>query len=443
MAGGHAHGMTRPRATVALALVALLAAASSADAQAWLRWDQSASSMGRGGAAAADARDASAAFYNPAGIATLFGTHVRVDAIASRRGGEFRAFGAGSFERDPDLELAGGVYATHTVTRALTLGLAINSPWRHSVEWDRPDAFVGRFRATGTSLRSVVVSPILAWQALPDLAVGGGPVVTYGVLEIDRFEQDPDLSAIGGAGPIALARSHYSLDGLAPGWVVGASWRIDDALSIGAHARGGTEIDLVGPVGFEDVAPQELRDFVLRIRDSVTVGEILDQRYVSQEVLTRLSLPMVVSGGLAWSPLERVRVTGDLQWIGWSDSESFDLDFANDSLDDRQPLAFEDSWTIRAGVEVRHRPGQVMRLGFAHVGSPVPTATSTPLVPDADRDEVSAGVGLTWRGVGIDLAYRIAFLTDREGVALPEETSPDGIFESTEHSLAVGVSRRF
>ncbi len=434
--------MTRPRATVAIALAAILAAAASADAQAWLRWDQSAPSMGRGGAAAADARDASAAFYNPAGIATLFGTHLRVDALASRRGGEFRAFGAGSFDRDPDLDLAGGVYATHTVTHALTLGLAINSPWRHSVEWERPEAFVGRFHATGTSFRSVVVSPILAWQALPDLAVGGGPVVTYGVLEIDRFEQDPDLSAIGGAGPIALARSHYSLDGLAPGWVVGASWRIDDALSIGAHARSGAEIDLVGPVDFEDVAPQELRDFTLPGQE-VTIGEILDERYVSQEVLTRLSLPMVVSGGFAWSPLERLRLTGDLQWIGWSDSESLDLDFDNDSLDDPQPLGFEDSWTIRTGVEVRHRPGQVVRLGFAHVGSPVPAAGSTPLVPDADRDEISAGVGLTWREVGIDLAYRVAFLTDREGVALPEETSPDGIFESTEHSFAVGISRRF
>lgn len=434
--------MSASRSAV-FALAALLAGASSASAQAWLRWDQSAASMGRGGAVAADARDASAAFYNPAGIATLFGTHVRVDAIASRGGGEFRAFGAGSFERAPETRLAGGLYATHTVAHDLALGLSVNAPWRHSVEWERPSEFVGRFRATGSSLRSVVISPVLAWQALPDLAVGGGPVFTYGVLEIDRFEQDPELSAIGGTGPIALARSSYSMDGLAPGWVLGVSWRIDDALSIGVHARSEAGIDLVGPVRFEDVAPEELRDFVLRIRDSVTVGEILDERYVSQEVVTRLTLPMVVSGGVAWSPVERLRLTGDLQWIDWSESGSLDLDFLDDSLDDRQSLGYDDSWSFRAGVEVRHRPGQVARLGFAHVESPAPSTGSSPLVPDADRDEISAGLGLVWRDVGVDLAYRVAFLADREGVALPGDTSPDGVFESTEHTLAIGVSRRF
>ncbi|MBW3661252.1 MAG: hypothetical protein KY397_06420, partial [Gemmatimonadetes bacterium] len=74
-----------------LALSALVVAASPASAQAWLRWDQSAAAAGRGGAAAAVAEDASAVFHNPAGIASLFGTHVRMDLATTLHGGEFHA----------------------------------------------------------------------------------------------------------------------------------------------------------------------------------------------------------------------------------------------------------------------------------------------------------------------------------------------------------------
>lgn len=430
------------RGSLWLALAGVVAAAPPAFPQAWLQWDQSAAAAGRGSAVAAVVDDASAAFYNPAGIASLFGTHLRIDAVASRRGGEFDAFGAGTFEREGGFDLAGGLYATHSVSRDLTLGLSVNAPWGLSVEWERPGSFVGRFRATRTSLRSVSVSPVVAWQALPRLSLAGGPVFTYGVLELDRFEHDPELSALAGAGPIALARSDYELDGMAAGWVVGASWRIDDAVSLGAHLRSPVELDLVGPVVFVDVAPAELRDFTLPGRQ-ISIGEILDERYVSQETGARLPLPAVASGGLAWTPVERVRLTGDLQWIDWSEAESLELDFVNDSLDDRQPLGYDDSWTVRVGVEVRHRPGQSVRLGFAHVESPAPTGGLSPLIPDADRDEISGGVGLLWRDVTIDLAYRIAFLSDREGVALPGDPVPDGVFQSSEHALAIGISRHF
>lgn len=427
---------------LAAALAAVLAAAAPAAAQGWLAWDQSAAAMGRGGAMTAAADDPSAAFYNPAGISSLFGTHVRVDLSTAARGGEFESFEGGSFDRST-LDVAGGIYATHAVAAGVTLGLSINAPWGFSVEWDRPSEFAGRFRVTDGSLRSIVVSPVLAWQARPDLAVGGGVVLTYALLDLRRFEQIPDFSAIGGVGPIALARSTYELDGLGAGWVVGATYRVDDRLSVGASARSGLDLDLVGPAAFVDVAPRELRDFLLPGRDR-TIGEILDRLYApGQNARLPFRLPRVVSGGVAWVPVERVRLTADLQWAGWDDADSLALDFVNDTLDDRQRLGFEDAWAVRAGVEVRHRPGQAIRLGFAHEESPA-SGAAIPLVPDAARNALSAGYGWTaWRDVSIDLAWRVAFLEDREGVALPGNDSPEGTYESTEHRFMVGISRRF
>lgn len=434
--------MTRRAGLASVALAALLAAAGPARAQAWLEWDQSAAAMGRGGATTAAGDDPAAAFYNPAGIAGLFGTQVRVDLATAAREGRFDGFGGGSSDRNATLDLRGGLYATHAVATDLTLGLSVNSPWGLGVEWDRPTEFPGRFRAFDTALRSIAVSPVLAWRATPDLAVGGGVVLTYAVMDLERFEQDPDLSAIGGVGPIALARSTYELDGLGAGWVVGVSWRVDDALALGASLRGGMGLDLVGPVDFVDVAPRELRDVVLPGRER-TVGEILDARYVDQDVRVGFELPRVASGGVSWRPIERVRFTADLQWTGWDDARSLDLDFVDDTLDDRQPLGFDDAWSFRAGVEVRHRPGQAIRLGFAHEGSPA-SGNAIPLVPDAERNALAIGFGCrTWHDVTLDLAYRVAFLHDREGVALPGNETPDGVYASTEHRWMVGASRRF
>jgi hypothetical protein len=68
----------------------------------------------------------------------------------------------------------------------------------------------------------------------------------------------------------------------------------------------------------------------------------------------------------------------------------------------------------------------------------------TPLFPDAEREALSAGAGFDWRGTGVEVAYRLTVLDDREGVALPSETAdPDGVYESTEHDLSIAVTRRF
>jgi hypothetical protein len=68
----------------------------------------------------------------------------------------------------------------------------------------------------------------------------------------------------------------------------------------------------------------------------------------------------------------------------------------------------------------------------------------TPLFPDAEREALSAGAGIDWRGIGLEIAYRLTVLDDREGVALPSDTAdPDGVYESTEHDLSIGVIRRF
>lgn len=428
------------RAAAATLAASLLALPAPAAGQAWLDWDVAARPMGMGGAAAALDDAASAVWYDPAGIASFVGTRVSASGALSLHSGELVAVGGGGSDRDVDALADPSVFLVHPISRDLVGGLAVVSPWGIATSWSDPNAFIGRFQAYHTRLRSVEVSPVLAWRARPDLSLAAGVHVAWARLEIDRIAQDPDLSALGGLGPIALARAEMDMDGTGIGWMLGAHWRPRADLAVGAHARSGVTLNLNGPVDFTGMAPASLRS--LRLPGSeTTIGEQLDATYVDQAARTGFELPAVAAAGVAWDAIDRLRLAATVQWADWSAAETLALAFTDSTLADVTPLGYEDAWALRVGVEVRHSPALLVRLGFAHEASPAPTGGVGPLVPDADRNALSAGLGAVWSGLQVDVAYRIAFLKDRGGVLFPGSEDLAGEYGATEHRFAIGVSR--
>ena len=101
-------------------------------------------------------------------------------------------------------------------------------------------------------------------------------------------------------------------------------------------------------------------------------------------------------------------------------------------------------WDLHIGTELEVRDGMRVRLGYAWEDSRGPAAAVTPFAPASGTDAVSGGIGLAWEGLAIDAGYRITFYDDAEGVAFPFNTAAaDGVYESIEHRLAIGVSRAF
>ena len=174
------------------------------------------------------------------------------------------------------------------------------------------------------------------------------------------------------------------------------------------------------------------------------VGAYLDRTYVDQVARSRLELPALVVGGVAWSPIPPVVLAGYVQWTGWSTLEAIELAFADTVLGDTTRFDYEDAWSLRFGAEAHPEGPFRFRVGFARAWSPAPFGAVTPLLPDADRSAVSFGAGVRWREIDLDLGYRLTVLEDREGVAFPLNTdAADGVYESTEHALQVSATRRF
>ena len=116
--------------------------------------------------------------------------------------------------------------------------------------------------------------------------------------------------------------------------------------------------------------------------------------------------------------------------------------YADSILDESTPWPLRGGWDLHLGSELQVRDGMLVRLGYAWEDSRGPAGAVTPFAPASGTDAFSAGVGLLWQGMTFDLGYRITFYDDAEGVAFPQNIeAADGIYESLEHRLAIGVSR--
>jgi long-chain fatty acid transport protein len=431
---------------VAVAFLALAAALSalapaSALAQGFLRWPQGPRATAMGGTGAGLVAGPDAAFHSPAGIAWLEGTQVQGGVRLSAGAGSFHAFGAGEFDREDDPSVAFAFFGTHAIAQDLVGGLAITSPWAIDVEWQRPDSFAGRFLTSGSRLTSLDASMTLAYRAGERWSVSVGPEIVYLRLDRDRIAHDPEFSALGGGSPIPLARAGYDVDGTAIGWSAGVFGRPRPGVSVGAFYRSSTEVSLDGLVDFTIVAPEALKAV---IRGDRTIGEILEETYVDQSARLEVPLPAILSVGAAWDPVPSVTITADLQRVGWGDLDALAFTPLGPAPVDPVTLEWQDVWAWRIGAEARRPGGLALRIGYAREESPAPRGGVTPLFPDAEREALSAGAGLDWRGIGLEIAYRLTVLDDREGLALPSDTAdPDGVYESTEHDLSIGVVRRF
>lgn len=430
-----------PGAAALVALAAALLLPASSLAQGFLRWPQDPRATAMGGTGAGLAAGPAAAFHSPAGIAWLEGTQVQAGARLSARAGSFHAFGEGEFDREADPSVSPALFATHAIAENLTGGLSITSPWAIGVEWQRPDSFAGRFLTSGSRLFSLDASLTLAYRAGERWSVSIGPNVVYLRLDRDHLAHDPELSALGGAGPIPLARAGYDIDGTAIGWSAGVFGRPRPGVSLGAFYKSSVEASLEGLVDFTIVAPAALQAV---IRGDRTVGEILAETYVDQSARLDVPLPAVLSLGAAWDPVPSVTVAADVQRIGWGELDELAFTPLGPAPADPVALHWQDVWAWRIGAEARRPGGLALRVGYAREESPAPRGGVTPLFPDAEREALSAGAGFDWRGTGVEVAYRLTVLDDREGVALPSGTAdPDGVYESTEHDLSIAVTRRF
>ncbi len=296
--------------------------------------------MGMGGAHIAIAEDASAIYYNPAGLAMI--RRVELITAFSHQDDELEVDYRGDVMRSPlsstKLHQAALSYPVPTYRGSFVLAFG----YHRLVSLDRDYFRTGMAATQGTETESItdrgglgMYSFAAAFDASPDISIGGAIGFLDGSTDTDYF-----ISWTEGGGGRYWYTSEADIDGITGS--IGMLYKFEPIGRFGLTVDFPRKMSLNGT--FED--------------DEVIVGFDDD-----------LTIPFSVSGGLAFTP-KNLALALDLKFTDWS------------QLDYEGPVRVTDQFMRRlnvydAGVQVRTGaevilPNMPVRLRVGYIYDPIP-----------------------------------------------------------------------
>ena len=347
-------------------------------------YDLAPTATGMAGAVSAKADDASAVFYNPAGLALHPGGGVLLGVTLP-----FVKFTATS----PDgtvtttqtrQSVIPTVYLASHLGDKMAAGIGLFSNFGSGALWSEKGQkggmevpFPGRFVATDTRIQTVTVNPTLAFKPID---------VVLGSVELKRAVQFADIE-----GKAQLGGATQGL-GLNFGVLITL---IPNYLNAAFTYRSSVNLDFDLKVHFD--APPEVKDNVYDQAGKVS-----------------FELPHNFTLGLSTKPMRNLTLGTDVHYTMWSSFKELVVDFPDGKTPGlRSTQNWSDSWTLRVGGEYLLMGMLAIRLGAGYDVSPIPTDTLSPTAPGRDRFFVAAGLGATYKGFGLNAGVITTFGKDR------------------------------
>lgn len=456
-------------AWMAVGVVAAWLASTSAEPAGFRIYDQGASAAGQADAFTAQADDASAVCYNPAGMTQVRGIQLMAGATLIGGSTRFRngagAAARGDFGDSVAYPPPSNFYVTANLRDAgltaldgWSAGLAVLSPFGTLYQYPASGPFATA--VTGAALELIDVKPTLAYKVNESLSFGIGLDVYSFYNFWGEGQYETRLISSGGAGlPPAGTPIEINGKGTATGFNVSL---------------------MATPVRTNDGKPKLNLGLVYRSQAALHLnGEFLANGTTVSRASTTLVLPQILTGGVAWWPFrDRERewkLEWDVDWTGWQSIRNTDV-----SLSTGSTIPFPQQWrhslTTMVGTEYKWlglsalpRWDLALRAGYWFSESPVPDRAYNPVVPDSNNHALSVGLGLTchrggmlfglvgcgsasdrWgtpKGLGLDLAYKALFYETRtvSGSANPVAVpgAIDGTYRTTFHIGSVNVRMDF
>jgi long-chain fatty acid transport protein len=398
------------KAAALLASVALAGTGGGAGASGFALIEQNASGIGNAYAgAAAVADDASTIFFNPAGMTRLPGMQFVAAAHAIRPSAKFTNAGSTLAPLQTSLGGNGGdagdwafvpnAYFSWQISPRWFVGVGLNAPFGLKTEYD--PAWVGRFHAIESELKTININPSVAFKVNDALSVGAG--VNYQRAEAtlsNAVNYSAAAFAVGGAGLLALVggagvEGVGRMEGDDHGW----GYNLGALFNVGEHTRLG--LAYRSPVNYKVEGSVAFGNRPAALAAGLSNGPV--------------SADLKVPGSASWSIFHRLNprwdVMADVSWTGWSTITSLTIVRSGGALLSSVPLEWRDTWRVSAGGNYRHSNAWTLRFGLAYDQSPVPDAHRTPRIPDQDRTWLA--LGLQYRPskqVAIDVGYAYLFV---------------------------------
>lgn len=373
--------------------------------------DQAAAATAQGEAFIAQADDASAAYYNPAGLTQRTGFEAMAGSYLLFRDVQFRS--AGSRDDMSKFDFLPHLYAGADFgLEAWRFGLAVNVPYGLSVDWGRTGPFA--YLVTEANLMVLNTAPTIAYRLSEELSVGVALNLYYGDV-LQKFEYSPLLPG---------SRFRFDGDGLGVGATVGVRWQPHTQHAFAIVYRSPFRVDLDGRARTINAGP------------FTTTGD----------ASVKFQFPQSLAAGYAFWPNPKLKLETNIEWTNWDLLNTVRLRSANPvfSGDPRATIPFhwEDSFFYEFGAQYQVADDWFLRAGYIFSENTVPTRTFGPLVPDSDRHVFSVGIGFQRDRFSTDLAYQYS-LSENRTIPATNPFGAGGRWESDAHAVILTGAIRF
>ncbi len=395
--------------------------------------NQDALATARGEAFTATADNASAIYYNPAGLTQLDGNNIRAGCYGIYLDPTYtqpQSEGGRKFHNDDNYAaLPQFFYGYGSPDSALAAGLGVYSPFGLSSDWGQDTGF--RTISTKGSITYVRINPAVGLKLAPNFSIGGGITVNYADADLRQGILWP-------AQPYDEFR--FQGDGWGVGYNLGVLWKPHEKVSVGATFRSKTKIDLGGHTdAYNNVTPPPPYPPV------PVVG-------YHSNAHSDFEFPLDAVFGISYRPTPKWNFEFDADYTDWSSigtltiEQSSAMPFLGIGQTVQTPLNWQPSWLYGFGVTRYLGNGWQISAGYVYNESSVPDAHYSPLVADLDRHFFSLGTGYKGKRFEFDVAYQLSYGPSRtvsgSGFNQAGQTA-DGQYDWIGHAILLTVGMHF
>ncbi len=374
--------------------------------------------MGMGGAFTAIANDASAIYWNGAGLTQLSGTQLMlgtamITPITSFRGVTPQIT---EYKMEKQSFFPSHFFAAIRGNEKTVIGIGFTTPFGLGTKW--AENWIGKYLAIETELQTFAFMPTWAYSLTDEFSISAGFQYSFANVLITRKNSQAPFT-----GDAFINLDGDDSEGF--GYQFGVMYKPIKHLSIGASFH--SEVDYKFK-GVADAQGDQRLKATKRLPDNANVT-------------AKLTTPMNIAVGLAFDPISSLTLSLDYQFIGWSSYKVLAIDFEDPAYTDLEsPRDYKDSYIGRFGLEYRLSSALSLLGGVYYDKNPVSSSKLNPSLPESNRLGFSGGFDFkVSQKLGIAASY--LFIRSEElTVTNSEVSSFNGTYNSTANLFSLSLA---
>lgn len=390
--------------------------------------------LGRAGGRIAHIADASAVAHNPANLVLLESPELQAAPTFIHLQADYRdSAGLTARTREPWKVLPHFFYAMPMDNSKWAWGLGITVPYGLSIIYPR-DTKLRYLAPYYNELKTINFNPSVAMRLSDKLSAGVGLDIFYSELRLRQFYPWAVWApGLGGLPTDPDAELRLKGTGAGVGANLGLTWEPVKGHRLALAVRSPVTVSYDGHLDLSAVSAA-----------GAAAGITPRSR-----ARTHINYPTLVSAGYGIELSPKLRLEADFEWLQFSRFKSLNLDLGNNELLFNalgQNTAFRENWrntwTLGVAGDWKLNDHWSLLFGYQFYQSPVPDATLSPSIPDANQNALTAGVIWKNRRHSVAFSYGAIFYDTRH-IGNNQNPALNGRWGMMVHIFSLGYTYRF